>query len=99
MTTTKNYRYLASGLTVAAVLAAGVGVAHADVPASALTGNSPALAAATRSGWEGVTREQVRIDFGKGWVTQAELTYPSSARGRLPLVVFLHGSGHNDMNQ
>ena len=41
----------------------------------------------------------MRIDFGRGWVTKAELTYPSSAKGRLPLVVFLHGSGHNDMNQ
>ncbi|WP_433364338.1 alpha/beta hydrolase family protein [Actinoplanes sp. CA-142083] len=64
-------------LTAGAVLAAGVGVAHAD----------------------GIQREQVRIDFGKGWVTKAELTYPSSAKGRLPLVIFLHGSGHNDMNQ
>ncbi|MFI1990627.1 alpha/beta fold hydrolase [Actinoplanes sp. NPDC020271] len=56
-------------------------------------------AVASGSGWAGITREQVRIDFGKGWITQAELTYPSGARGRLPLVVLLHGSGHNDMNQ
>ena len=35
------------------------------------------------------TREQVQIDFGKGWVTKAELTYPSRAKGRLPLVIFL----------
>ena len=98
MTTTKNYRSLAVGLTAAAVLAAGVGVARADVT-GAPAGGAKTLTAATRSGWEGVTREQVRIDFGKGWVTNAELTYPSSATGRLPLVVFLHGSGRNDMNQ
>ncbi|MEU8239430.1 hypothetical protein AB0C07_14400 [Actinoplanes missouriensis] len=39
------------------------------------------------------------IDLGNGWVTKAELTYPSAAQGHLPLVVFLHGSGRNDMNQ
>ena len=88
MTTTKNYRKLTIGLTAAAVLAAGVGVANAGVAESGRTG-----------GWAGVTREQVRIDFGQGWVTKAELTRPDGARGLLPLVVFLHGSGHNDMNQ
>jgi pimeloyl-ACP methyl ester carboxylesterase len=92
MTMTKDYRKLTVGLTAAAVLAAGVGVANADL-------TPPAATTADRSGWEGVTREQVRIDFGKGWVTDAELTYPSRAHGRLPLVVFLHGSGRNDMNQ
>ncbi|MFG1604842.1 alpha/beta fold hydrolase [Actinoplanes sp. NPDC049265] len=96
MTKTKDYRKLTIGLTVAAILAAGVGVANADVtPSTAATTTS----AAQRSGWAGVTREPVRIDFGRGWVTDAELTYPSAARGRLPLVVFLHGSGRNDMNQ
>jgi hypothetical protein len=29
----------------------------------------------------------------------AELAYPSTAECRLPLVVFLHGSARNDMNQ
>ncbi|MBU2666022.1 alpha/beta fold hydrolase [Actinoplanes bogorensis] len=87
MTTTRNLRRLTVGLTAAAVLAAGVGVARADTRP------------AERSGWSGITREPVRIDFGRGWVTDAELTYPSHAAGRLPLVVFLHGSGHNDMNQ
>ncbi|WP_249998727.1 alpha/beta fold hydrolase [Actinoplanes sp. M2I2] len=98
MTTTKNHRKLTIGLTTAAILAAGVGVANADV-SETLTGGTSALAAAQPSGWDGITRERVRIDFGKGWVTDAELTYPSGARGRLPVVVFLHGSGHNDMNQ
>ncbi|GAA0571208.1 alpha/beta fold hydrolase [Paractinoplanes ferrugineus] len=95
MTTTKNHRKLVVGVATAAVLAAGAGIADASVPA----GGSPARAAHERSGWDGITREQVRIDFGQGWVTDAELTYPSAARGPLPLVVFLHGSGHNDMNQ
>ncbi|MEU8819685.1 alpha/beta fold hydrolase [Actinoplanes sp. NPDC048796] len=91
---TKNRRRLAVALTAAAVLAGSVGVAHAE------PGAGPALAAAAQPvGWAGIVREQVRIDFGKGWVTQAELTYPRGARGRLPLVVMLHGSGHNDMNQ
>jgi len=71
MTTTKSYRKLTIGLTAAAVLAAGVGVANAGVAESGRTG-----------GWAGVTREQVRIDFGKGWVTKAELTRPDGARGR-----------------
>nr|WP_221375279.1 alpha/beta fold hydrolase [Actinoplanes polyasparticus] len=94
MTTTKNFRTLTIGLTATAVLAAGVGVANAGLPET-----GTAAAAAQQSGWDGVTREQVRIDFGKGWVTDAELTYPTGSNGRLPLVVFLHGSGHNDMNQ
>ncbi|GID28208.1 alpha/beta hydrolase fold domain-containing protein [Paractinoplanes brasiliensis] len=72
-------------IAAAAVLAAGVGVADAGVGPEA--------------GWGGITREQVRIDLGQGWVTKAELTYPSRSKGRLPLVVFLHGSGRNDMNQ
>ena len=99
MTTTKKYRTLAVGLSAAAVFAAGVGVAHADVAEGVLAGGATTPAAAQQSGWKGVTREQVKIDFGKGWTTKAELTYPSSAKGRLPLVVFLHGSGRNDMNQ
>ncbi|MGA5303922.1 alpha/beta hydrolase [Nucisporomicrobium flavum] len=97
MTATKSHRKLTIGITTAAILAAGVGVANADVSPSAPAG---AVAGSSRhSGWAGITREQVQIDFGKGWVTKAELTYPSNARGRLPVVVFLHGSGHNDMNQ
>ncbi|UQU63746.1 alpha/beta fold hydrolase [Couchioplanes caeruleus] len=97
MTATRNHRKLTIGLTTAAILAAGVGVANADVSVSAPAG--AAAGSARHSGWAGITREQVQIDFGKGWVTKAELTYPSNARGRLPVVVFLHGSGHNDMNQ
>ena len=94
MTTTKISRRLTFGLTAAAVLAGGVGVAHANV-----TGDARPTASQQQSGWQGITREQVRIDFGRGWVTDAELTYPSRVGGRLPLVVLLHGSGHNDMNQ
>ncbi|WP_305787911.1 alpha/beta hydrolase [Symbioplanes lichenis] len=96
MTKTKKFRTATTALATAAVLAAGVGVAHAG---TFQEGGAPAAAAAAQSGWAGITREPVRIDFGRGWVTDAELTYPSSARGRLPLVVFLHGSGHNDMDQ
>jgi uncharacterized protein len=87
---TNNYRKLTIGLTTAAILAAGVGVARAD---------SVTERAAQTISWDGVTREPVKIDFGKGWVTDAELTYPTASTGRLPLVIFLHGSGHNDMNQ
>ncbi|MCO8275187.1 alpha/beta fold hydrolase [Actinoplanes sp. TRM 88003] len=92
MTTTKNLRTLTIGLTATAVLAAGVGVANAGLPETG-------TAAVQQAGWGGVTRELVKIDFGKGWVTEAELTYPAGSTGRLPLVIFLHGSGHNDMNQ
>ncbi len=89
MKTTNKFRNLTVTLGTAAVLAAGVGVADAAVPQDA----------AKSSGWHGVTREAVQIDFGKGWVTKGELTYPRGAKGRLPVVVMLHGSGHNDMNQ
>ncbi|BBH63335.1 alpha/beta hydrolase [Actinoplanes sp. OR16] len=76
-------------LACAALLTAGAGVANADVS------SQPTAS----SGWDDITREQVRIDLGHGWVTKAELTYPNAAQGGLPLVVFLHGSGRNDMNQ
>ena len=93
MTTTKKFRNLTVALGTAAVLATGVGVANAAIPPQTATPQSSA------SGWHGITREAVQIDFGKGWVTKGELTYPANAKGRLPVVVMLHGSGHNDMNQ
>lgn len=97
MTTSTKYRKLAIGLTAAALLAGGVSAANAGVAETAPhEGHS---ATAKTSGWEGITRKQVRIDLGGGWVTKAELTYPTRSKGRLPLVVMLHGSGHNDMNQ
>lgn len=97
MTISKKYRKLTIGLTAAALLAGGVGVANASVAEKAPhKGHSASVKA---SGWEGVTRKQVKIDLGGGWVTRAELTYPTRSKGRLPLVVMLHGSGHNDMNQ
>jgi acetyl esterase/lipase len=82
--TTKRLVKTAVALGAVAALATGVGVADAGV---------------RPGGWQGVTREAVRIDFGQGWVTQGELTYPSRSKGKLPVVVMLHGSGHNDMNQ
>jgi acetyl esterase/lipase len=82
--TTKLLVKTAVALGAVAALATGVGVADAGV---------------RPGGWQGVTREAVRIDFGQGWVTQGELTYPSRSKGKLPVVVLLHGSGHNDMNQ
>lgn len=97
MTISKKYRELAIGLTVAALLAGGVGAATADVAEKAPhKGHSASVKA---SGWDGITRKQVKIDLGGGWVTKAELTYPTKSKGRLPLLVMLHGSGHNDMNQ
>ena len=108
MTTTKKFRNLTVALGAAAVLVSGAGVANAAVTQSANAavtqsgvsgGPKPAAATAKQSGWQGVTREAVQIDFGNGWITKGELTYPSRAKGRLPVVVMLHGSGHNDMNQ
>ena len=93
--TTKKIRNLTVALSTAAVLAAGVGVADA----ATTTQTRPAATTSQQDGWRGITREAVQIDFGQGWVTQGELTYPRNARGRLPVVVMLHGSGLNDMNQ
>ncbi|WP_370944248.1 alpha/beta hydrolase family protein [Amycolatopsis sp. cg5] len=50
-------------------------------------------------GWRGITRKSVEIDLGGGWVSKGELSLPSSARKKVPLVVLLHGSGHQDMNE
>ncbi|WP_199514102.1 alpha/beta hydrolase [Nucisporomicrobium flavum] len=97
MTIAKRYGHLPMVLATAALLTVGVGVANAGERTGATAATT--TAAAAPSGWEGITREQVRIDLGAGWVTDGELTYPAAAGGRLPLVVFLHGSGRNDMNQ
>lgn len=97
MTISKKYRKLAIGLTAAALLAGGVSAANAGVAEK--TPQKGQSVSTKASGWEGVTRKRVKIDFGGGWVTKAELTYPTNSKGRLPLVVMLHGSGHNDMNQ
>jgi acetyl esterase/lipase len=100
MTTTKKFRNLTVALGTAVVLAAGAGVANAAGAQSAVSGGpKPGATTAKQSGWQGITREAVQIDFGQGWVTKGELTYPSRSKGRLPVVVMLHGSGHNDMNQ
>ncbi|MBP2479544.1 pimeloyl-ACP methyl ester carboxylesterase [Crossiella equi] len=73
-------------------LPAGV-YAHGErAPATETTASAPA------DGWRGITRRSVSIDLGRGWVTKGELSFPASARKKLPLVVLLHGSGHNDMN-
>ncbi|MFE2449503.1 hypothetical protein ACWDHW_34790 [Streptomyces melanosporofaciens] len=48
---------------------------------------------------DGITRVAVRIDFGKVWVTNGELTSPSEVKRSLPIVVMLHGSGRNGMNR
>lgn len=96
MTTAKKHRKLLIALSASAVLAAGAGVGAGVANAEVMRG--PAVTT-EQSGWAGVTRTQVEIDFGKGWVTKAELTVPANAKGPLPLVVMLHGSGRNDMNQ
>jgi acetyl esterase/lipase len=103
MTTTKKLRNLTVAAGTAVALTAGIGVAGvAGAGATPSAGRGAAASAVTSAkptGWQGITREKVRIDFGQGWVTEGELTYPKNARGRLPVVVMLHGSGHNDMNQ
>jgi pimeloyl-ACP methyl ester carboxylesterase len=51
------------------------------------------------SGWTGIAREAVTIPMEGGWTAKGELTYPKGAKGRLPVVVLLHGSGRHDMDQ
>ncbi|GAA2881322.1 alpha/beta hydrolase [Actinoplanes cyaneus] len=46
-----------------------------------------------------IVHEPVTIPMDGGWQASGELTYPKGARGRLPVVVLLHGSGRNDMDQ
>ncbi len=100
MPTTRKFRNLTVAAGTAAVIAASVGATGAvTAPATAATGAPSTTTATKTSGWQGIVRQPVRIDFGQGWVTEGELTYPRNARGRLPVIVMLHGSGHNDMNQ
>jgi len=87
------------GITAAAATAftaVAVPVAHAATPPRV-----PAAASfvAPAGGWEGVVRKPVSIGMEHGWTARGELDLPRGARGRLPVVVLLHGSGHNDMDQ
>jgi uncharacterized protein len=75
-------------LLVAAALVVGL-VPAAGAQATGKPGNE----------WAGIVREAVTIPMDGGWSAKGELTYPRSARGRLPVVVLLHGSGQNDMDQ
>ena len=98
--TTSKYRNLTIVLGAVVVLGAGAGLARAaGTESSVAAGSKPVATTVGQAGWEGVTRKPVDIDFGQGWVTKGELTYPADASGRLAVVVMLHGSGHNDMNQ
>ncbi|MGW4135147.1 alpha/beta hydrolase family protein [Amycolatopsis japonica] len=90
-------------VSIAVALIAAVGVLSAGT-SSAQNENTPAndVTASHHSsadGWRGISRKSVSIDLGRGWIAKGELTAPASAHKKLPLVVLLHGSGHNDMNE
>ncbi|BEL03984.1 alpha/beta fold hydrolase [Actinoplanes sichuanensis] len=77
-----------------------VAVLAAAVLALSLTPPAGAEATGKPSGeWAGIVRETVTIPMDGGWSAAGELTYPRGAKGRLPVVVLLHGSGRNDMDQ
>ena len=82
--------WLGPGRSVAVALVAVIGALSA--------GSSSAPHNDKADGWKGISRKSVSIDLGRGWVTKGELSLPASAHKKLPLVVLLHGSGHNDMN-
>jgi pimeloyl-ACP methyl ester carboxylesterase len=97
LSTFRASRAVSIGVVSAALL-----VPTAAIPAALAAGASHPVAtqgAATTRGWEGITRKAVSIDLGKGWTSKGELTYPSGATKPLPVLVLLHGSGHNDMNE
>ncbi|HEY0535890.1 MAG TPA: alpha/beta fold hydrolase [Actinoplanes sp.] len=81
------------------------GAAVAVVAAALAVGSVPfaraeaSLVPATSDGWAGIVRDEVTIPMDGGWVSKGELTYPRGAKGRLPTVVLLHGSGKNDLNE
>jgi dienelactone hydrolase len=88
-------RAVTTTAAIAAVLVAGAPVAHA----AARPGSSPTFQNRAGPGWAGVVRQSVTIGMDGGWTAAGELDYPAGARGRLPVVVLLHGSGPNDMDQ
>ncbi len=88
-------RAVSIGIVSAALL-----VPAAAIPAAfAASPSHSAAAPAAAAGWEGITRKAVSIDLGKGWTSKGELTYPTGATQPLPVLVLIHGSGHNDMNE
>jgi uncharacterized protein len=82
-----------TALTTAVMIGAVPLAAASSPPATAVV--SPGA----RTGWDGIVREAVRIPMDGDWVARGELTYPRGVKGKLPVVVLLHGSGPQDMNQ
>ncbi|RZS91614.1 hypothetical protein EV189_0861 [Motilibacter rhizosphaerae] len=98
MTTSTKNALVAAGAAVSVALLGGATAASGATTSSTATA-APAASASPGTGWAGVTREPVSIAMGQGWTAGGELDYPAGATGRLPVLVLLHGSGHNDRDQ
>jgi fermentation-respiration switch protein FrsA (DUF1100 family) len=47
----------------------------------------------------GLAAENLSFAFGDGWTSQGQLTYPAGQNGPFPLVILVHESGAQDMNE
>ncbi|MGL5852001.1 MAG: alpha/beta fold hydrolase [Phycicoccus sp.] len=99
MSLTRWRRAVGAVLTPASIAAAAtIGVSALSVSEIA-PDDRAAATSAERSEWRGVQRVPLQIPLSDGWTAGAELDLPTKARGPMPVVVLLHGSGKHDLDQ
>jgi pimeloyl-ACP methyl ester carboxylesterase len=84
--------------TLAPKVPQGQNVILLVAPISAPAAQQSPTAPATTNLPARVAAENISFDFGDGWQTQGQITYPAGHKGPFPTVILVQGSGAHDMD-